>query len=104
MIKTRMCVPLSHRLRHDHGFGQHCFISLNIPTFKSGCARIIGLTDVFDQGTEIRQPVDGNESSYVKRRQRVAAIALTFLMERCASILTSYVADAPLRGVMPFPR
>jgi hypothetical protein len=65
------------------------------------------LTDknVFDQAARILESTDGSGAkSDVNRRQRVAAVALTFLMERCAATLTTYVADSPLRGVMPFPR
>ncbi|GAA5982187.1 hypothetical protein JCM5350_003486 [Sporobolomyces pararoseus] len=37
-------------------------------------------------------------------RRRVAALCLPSLLNRCAATLKTYVADAPLRGKMPFPR
>ncbi|GAA5977223.1 hypothetical protein JCM11641_003881 [Rhodosporidiobolus odoratus] len=37
-------------------------------------------------------------------RRRIAALALPSLMNRCAAVVKTYVADAPLRGKMPFPR
>ncbi|GAA6060857.1 hypothetical protein JCM10212_006237 [Sporobolomyces blumeae] len=37
-------------------------------------------------------------------RRRIAALCLPSLLNRCASTIKTYVADAPLRGKMPFPR
>lgn len=37
-------------------------------------------------------------------RRRVAALGLPSLLNRCAAVIKSYLADAPLRGKMPFPR
>jgi len=37
-------------------------------------------------------------------RRRIAALCLPSLINRCASTIKTYVADAPLRGKMPFPR
>ncbi|GAA6010582.1 hypothetical protein JCM10207_007749 [Rhodosporidiobolus poonsookiae] len=37
-------------------------------------------------------------------RRRLAALALPALLNRCAAIIKTYDADAPLRGKMPFPR
>ncbi|GAA5936680.1 hypothetical protein JCM1841_000223 [Sporobolomyces salmonicolor] len=37
-------------------------------------------------------------------RRRVAALCLPSLLNRCAAVIMTYVADAPLRGKMPFPR
>ncbi|GAA5873054.1 hypothetical protein JCM1840_007309 [Sporobolomyces johnsonii] len=37
-------------------------------------------------------------------RCRVAALCLPSLLNRCAAVIKTYVADAPLRGKMPFPR
>ncbi|GAA5930374.1 hypothetical protein JCM10213_001074 [Rhodosporidiobolus nylandii] len=38
------------------------------------------------------------------QRRRITAIALPSLLNRCAASLRTYIADAPLRGKMPFPR
>ncbi|KAM0789810.1 hypothetical protein ACM66B_006661 [Microbotryomycetes sp. NB124-2] len=38
------------------------------------------------------------------QRSRVAALCLPMLLNRCAAVLRTYIADAPLRGKMPFPR
>ncbi|KAK4056370.1 Endocytosis and vacuole integrity protein [Microbotryomycetes sp. JL221] len=35
---------------------------------------------------------------------RIAALCLPALLSRCAAVLRTYIADAPLRGKMPFPR
>ncbi|GAA5884135.1 hypothetical protein JCM6882_002154 [Rhodosporidiobolus microsporus] len=37
-------------------------------------------------------------------RKRVAALALPSLMNRCVATIRTHIADAPLRGKMPFPR
>ncbi|GAA5886464.1 hypothetical protein JCM5296_001916 [Sporobolomyces johnsonii] len=37
-------------------------------------------------------------------RCRVAALCLPSLLNRCAAVIKTYVADAPLRSKMPFPR
>lgn len=37
-------------------------------------------------------------------RHRVAALCAPLLLTRCAAVFSTYVADAPLRGKMPFPR
>ncbi|KAM0751477.1 hypothetical protein T439DRAFT_287566 [Meredithblackwellia eburnea MCA 4105] len=37
-------------------------------------------------------------------RRRIAALCLPSLLNRCTAIIRTYVADAPLRGKMPFPR
>ncbi|KAK4704567.1 hypothetical protein P7C70_g1641, partial [Phenoliferia sp. Uapishka_3] len=37
-------------------------------------------------------------------RRRIAALCLPALLNRCTAIIKTYVADAPLRGKMPFPR
>ncbi|BGO96049.1 hypothetical protein NBRC10512_005991 [Rhodotorula toruloides] len=36
--------------------------------------------------------------------QRLAALSVPSLLNRCAAIIKTYIADAPLRGKMPFPR
>jgi hypothetical protein len=59
------------------------------------------------QGAETEVPATNGTTppaKGVKPRQRVAAITLSLLMERCSATLKTYVADAPLRGMMPFPR
>ncbi|GAA5902486.1 Mon2p [Sporobolomyces salmoneus] len=43
-------------------------------------------------------------SDHDQERRRIAALCLPSLLNRCASILKTYIADAPLRGKMPFPR
>lgn len=37
-------------------------------------------------------------------RQRIAALVVPALLNRCAAVFRTYVADAVLRGKMPFPR
>ncbi|GAA6056217.1 hypothetical protein JCM3770_002092 [Rhodotorula araucariae] len=37
-------------------------------------------------------------------RQRIAALIVPSLLNRCTAVFRTYVADAPLRGKMPFPR
>ncbi|KAI5479516.1 endosomal peripheral membrane protein [Pseudohyphozyma bogoriensis] len=37
-------------------------------------------------------------------RRRIATLCLPFLLNRCSAVIKTYVADAPLRGKMPFPR
>ncbi|GAA5871435.1 hypothetical protein JCM3774_005599 [Rhodotorula dairenensis] len=39
-----------------------------------------------------------------RARGRVAALCAPFLLTRCAAVFSTYIADAPLRGKMPFPR
>ncbi|BGP03886.1 Endocytosis and vacuole integrity protein [Rhodotorula toruloides] len=46
---------------------------------------------------------DGDEASE-PARQRLAALSVPSLLNRCAAIIKTYIADAPLRGKMPFPR
>lgn len=43
-------------------------------------------------------------SDHGPERRRIAALCLPFLLNRCAAVIRTYVADAPLRGKMPFPR
>ncbi|GAA6033445.1 hypothetical protein JCM8097_001397 [Rhodosporidiobolus ruineniae] len=47
--------------------------------------------------------VDGSVPDDSPRR-RIPALALPFLMNRCAAAIRTYVADAALRGKIPFPR
>ncbi|GAA5958007.1 hypothetical protein JCM3765_006230 [Sporobolomyces pararoseus] len=44
------------------------------------------------------------DQDHDSERRRVAALCLPSLLNRCAAVLRTYVADAPLRGKMPFPR
>ncbi|GJN94193.1 hypothetical protein Rhopal_007267-T1 [Rhodotorula paludigena] len=44
---------------------------------------------------------DGEPSS---TRERIAAVCAPAFVNRCAAALRTYIADAPLRGKMPFPR
>lgn len=37
-------------------------------------------------------------------RGRIAVLCLPSLLNRCTAVIKTYVADAPLRGKMPFPR
>ncbi|BGP27996.1 Endocytosis and vacuole integrity protein [Rhodotorula toruloides] len=46
---------------------------------------------------------DGDKASDPERR-RLAALSVPSLVNRCAAIIKIYIADAPLRGKMPFPR
>ncbi|CDZ97552.1 Uncharacterized conserved protein [Phaffia rhodozyma] len=48
------------------------------------------LVDKVDQNTDLRQ--------------RVAKLVFPLLMYRCQTVLSTYLADQPLRGGMPFPR
>jgi hypothetical protein len=50
--------------------------------------------------TDTRLPTAEQDS----QRKRIAALALPSLLNRCAAAIKTYVADAPLRGKMPFPR
>ncbi|GAA6023836.1 hypothetical protein JCM11491_006311 [Sporobolomyces phaffii] len=47
---------------------------------------------------------DENKVDDETERRRIAALCLPSLLNRCASTLKTFVADAPLRGKMPFPR
>ncbi|KAL8279821.1 hypothetical protein RQP46_007671 [Phenoliferia psychrophenolica] len=44
------------------------------------------------------------EKDHEPERRRIAALCLPALLNRCTAIIKTYVADAPLRGKMPFPR
>ncbi|GAA5943397.1 Mon2p [Sporobolomyces koalae] len=46
----------------------------------------------------------GESADHSVERRRIAALCLPYLLNRCAASLKTYVADAPLRGKMPFPR
>lgn len=41
---------------------------------------------------------------YGLERRRIAALSLPFLMNRVIASIRTYISDAPLRGMMPFPR
>lgn len=41
---------------------------------------------------------------YGLERRRIAALSLPFLMNRAVASIRTYISDAPLRGMMPFPR
>lgn len=43
-------------------------------------------------------------SDHEPERRRIAALCLPLLLSRCSAVVKTYVADAPLRGKMPFPR
>ncbi|BGP35773.1 Endocytosis and vacuole integrity protein [Rhodotorula toruloides] len=46
----------------------------------------------------------GGDKASGPARQRLAALSVPSLLNRCAAIIKTYVIDAPLRGKMPFPR
>ena len=49
--------------------------------------------------------VDGHpEIDQAAERQRIAALALPSLLNRCHTVLATYVVDEALRGGVPFPR
>ncbi|GAA5879714.1 hypothetical protein JCM1840_006836 [Sporobolomyces johnsonii] len=54
----------------------------------------------FDRQAKARCTAEDHEPE----RCRVAALCLPSLLNRCAAVIKTYVADAPLRGKMPFPR
>lgn len=47
---------------------------------------------------------DAARADHEPERRRIATLCLPFLLNRCAAVIKTYVADAPLRGKMPFPR
>ena len=60
-----------------------------------------------DEAFSCLQEADPSPSRFTDHeteRRRIAALCLPSLITRCASTIKTYVADAPLRGKMPFPR
>lgn len=68
---------------------EHGAFSVQLPSPKWDCAEP-GAID-YAVGTD-------------RARGRVAALCAPLLLTRCAAVLSTYNADAPLRGKMPFPR
>lgn len=61
-----------------------------------------------EQGVSVARCVAMNLTTFCvehsAERQRIATLCLPSLLNRCAAAIKTYVADAPLRGKMPFPR